>query len=184
MKYLTGHSQEIRELLDALRIPCEGVTSIRLIVEPEQIVRLEVGRCVTTDEMSDVIQWILKYGIEAEALPMTDLTPNDLSHLSDRQFNALCPQGYHAPGPATALSPAAQAVLDAAMQYEINPECYSREIAAAALRAAADQVVPREEWPDQSIGFADWNLATERCEQRKNIRANLLAIAAELEANR
>lgn len=35
------------------------------------------------------------------------------------------------------LSPAAQAVLDAAMQYEINPECYSREIAAAALRAAA-----------------------------------------------
>jgi len=68
MKYLTGHSQEIRELLDALRIPCEGVTSIRLIVEPEQIVRLEVGRCVTTDEMSDVIQWILKYGIEAEAL--------------------------------------------------------------------------------------------------------------------
>jgi hypothetical protein len=28
------------------------------------------------------------------------------------------------------------------MQYEINPECYSREIAAAALRAAADQVVP------------------------------------------
>jgi len=35
------------------------------------------------------------------------------------------------------LSPAARAVLDAAMQYEINPECYSREIAAAALRAAA-----------------------------------------------
>jgi hypothetical protein len=35
----------------------------------------------------------------------------------------------------TELSPAAQAVLDAAMQYEINPECYSREIAAAALRA-------------------------------------------------
>jgi hypothetical protein len=40
----------------------------------------------------------------------------------------------------TNLSPAAQAVLDAAMQYEINPECYSREIAAAALRAAADQM--------------------------------------------
>jgi predicted oxidoreductase len=42
----------------------------------------------------------------------------------------------------TNLSPAAQAVLDAVMQYEINPECYSREIAAAALRAVADQVVP------------------------------------------
>jgi predicted oxidoreductase len=42
----------------------------------------------------------------------------------------------------TNLSPAAQAVLDAVMRYEINPECYSREIAAAALRAVADQVVP------------------------------------------
>jgi hypothetical protein len=64
----------------------------------------------------------------------------------------------------TELSPQAQAVLGAAMQYEINPECYSREIAAAALRAAADQVVPANG-------------------SRKNneIRAELLAIAAELE---
>jgi len=46
------------------------------------------------------------------------------------------------------LSPAAQAVLDAAMQYEINPECYSREIAAAALRAAADQLLAVE-WNGQ-----------------------------------
>ncbi len=38
------------------------------------------------------------------------------------------------------LSPAAQAVLDAAMQYEINPECYSREIAIAVLRAAANHL--------------------------------------------
>ncbi len=40
----------------------------------------------------------------------------------------------------TDLSPAAQAVLNAAMQYEINPECYSREIAAAALRALAVRI--------------------------------------------
>jgi hypothetical protein len=81
------------------------------------------------------------------------------------------------------LSPAAQAVWDAYNNvYERVGvfEDYGSAVAAA-LRAAADQVVPREEWPDQSIGFADWNLATERCEQRKNIRANLLAIAAELE---
>jgi len=80
----------------------------------------------------------------------------------------------------TDLSPAAQAVLDA---YR-NPYIYKNAYAlAAALRAAADQTVPREEWPEaiQSMGFTDWNLATERCEQRKNIRANLLAIAAELE---
>jgi hypothetical protein len=36
----------------------------------------------------------------------------------------------------TDLSPAAQSVLDAAMQCEINPECYSRE-AVAVLRAIA-----------------------------------------------
>ena len=65
----------------------------------------------------------------------------------------------------TDLSSAAQAVLDAAMQYEINPECYSREIAAAALRAAAEQAAP----------FST-NLRQNQIHQR------LVAIAAELEA--
>ena len=37
----------------------------------------------------------------------------------------------------TQLSAPAQRVLEAAMQYEINPECYSREIAAVTLRAMA-----------------------------------------------
>ena len=39
------------------------------------------------------------------------------------------------------LSPAAQAVLDAT-RFEVNAECHAPWIAAAALRAAADQVVP------------------------------------------
>jgi len=90
----------------------------------------------------------------------------------------------------TDFSPAAAAVRAAYSQgcYLLMPHCKHQLDGmacpglAAALRAAADQTVPREEWPDQSIGFADWNLATERCEQRKNIRANLLAIAAELES--
>jgi hypothetical protein len=70
----------------------------------------------------------------------------------------------------TSLSPAAQSVLDAAMQYEINPECYSREIAAAALRAAADQARDNP-WPGriESVGVM-W------------MHDGLLAIAAELEA--
>ena len=29
---------------------------------------------------------------------MTDLTPNNLSYLSDAEFNSLCPQGKDAPG--------------------------------------------------------------------------------------
>ena len=69
----------------------------------------------------------------------------------------------------TTLSPQAQAVLDAAMQYEINPvfECYSREIAAAALKAAAN----------------DWRVDTEFIGGVEYIRASTLErIAAELEA--
>ena len=66
---------------------------------------------------------------------MTDLTPNDLSHLSDEEFIALCPQGEHAPGPEP-LSPAAEAVLDAALPHQVH-----RYAAAAAIRALADQLI-------------------------------------------
>ena len=71
---------------------------------------------------------------------MTDLIPNDLSHMSDEDFNALCPQGHHAPGPEP-LSPAARTVLDAAfgrwMEIDDIEDDIPGEIAAAALRAAA-----------------------------------------------
>jgi hypothetical protein len=66
---------------------------------------------------------------------MTDHTPNDLSHLSNAEFNALCPQGEHAPGPAP-LSPAAQAIEEAVDNAWSN----SRARAAAALRAAVHGV--------------------------------------------
>ena len=85
----------------------------------------------------------------------------------------------------TELSPAARAVFDAyishwtADPYEISPEAL-----AAALLAAADQVVPEqveppggetEPWPQgyQLMRDAQW----EKCQQ---LRAELLAIAAEL----
>jgi hypothetical protein len=68
MKYLTGHSQEIVGLLEALHIPYEGVTGIRLIVEPDCLARLEVERLVTGNEMHKLTQWILKYDIKAEQL--------------------------------------------------------------------------------------------------------------------
>jgi hypothetical protein len=81
------------------------------------------------------------------------------------------------------LSPAAQAVLDAANgASSYGPDdCLNdaRQIAAATLRAAADQVMPEVSEPD-------WGACDEmRCDielyadhQRK--RAALLAIAAEL----
>ena len=80
------------------------------------------------------------------------------------------------------LSPAAQAVLDAYWKSPWDPSLQheDRYAIAAALRAAADQVVPERclarfpsdsEWQD---GFTDAN---------ERIRAELLSIAAELEAH-
>ena len=76
------------------------------------------------------------------------------------------------------LSPAAQAVLKAANgRSSYGPDdCLneSRWIAAAALRAAADQVVPEQ-------GCQIYGL-TQREDERQQVRDQLLAIAAELEA--
>ena len=68
MKYLTGHSQEIKGLLAALGIECKGVTGLRLIIEPDCIVRLELERLVAGDEVAELTTWILKQNIEAEQL--------------------------------------------------------------------------------------------------------------------
>jgi len=82
----------------------------------------------------------------------------------------------------TELSPAAQAVLDAAADVywdwsDMSPAS-SSTIAAAALRAAADQVVPpalEEEWRDRNQALPLTKMV--------EIRLKLLAIAAELEAS-
>ena len=82
----------------------------------------------------------------------------------------------------TNLSPAAQAVKDAAQ--ELYADRMARKMAwpldlpvvAAALRAAADQVVPQRRKPM----YADsWEESAWTAEQ--DTRADLLAIAAELE---
>lgn len=91
---------------------------------------------------------------------MTDHEPNDLSHLSDAEFNSLCPEGEHALGPQP-LSPAAQAVLDAYFTHAdlLNREVTHEEMLAAVLRALA-----------MRINGAD------------DIRQDVLDIANELEA--
>ena len=70
----------------------------------------------------------------------------------------------------TDLSPAAQAVLDAVCD-NTEPDCDTQHLIAAALRAAANQVVPAGPWVD--------DCCITQCEQ---ICAEFLAIAAELEA--
>ena len=76
----------------------------------------------------------------------------------------------------TTLSPAA-AVLDAVCK-NTEPDCDTQHLIAAALRAAADQVVPQRRKPM----YADsWEESAWTAEQ--DTRADLLAIAAELEAN-
>jgi hypothetical protein len=78
------------------------------------------------------------------------------------------------------LSPAAQAVLDAAFSayWSAEQEAPNDEgmIAAAALRAAADQVVPDAAgYMRAAIASLDW------WDAHDQIRAELLTIAAELE---
>ena len=73
------------------------------------------------------------------------------------------------------LSPAAQAVWDAA--YNTPEDCPYEHDLAAALQAAADQVVPAEE-------NMPLNLAHRlRWDVMQSVRRQLLAIAAELEAH-
>ena len=85
----------------------------------------------------------------------------------------------------TDLSPAAQAVLDAvASQLEggwISPEFipYEARKIAAAICAAADQVVPDEPHPELSQFWDDE--ADREWQNNQQIRRQLLAIAAELE---
>ena len=73
----------------------------------------------------------------------------------------------------TPLSPAAQAVLDAAINVAESPD--AEAIAAAALRAAADQVVPEE-----PLYGGDQRWMYER-DTRQESRKKFLVIAAELE---
>ena len=82
------------------------------------------------------------------------------------------------------LSPAAQAVLDAANGFSsYSPDDVlneSRWIVAAALQAVADQVVPLT--PKPSDTFCCPPVDTILWKRVTNIRNQLLAIAAELEA--
>jgi hypothetical protein len=83
----------------------------------------------------------------------------------------------------TELSPAAQAVLDAYWKSPWDPSLQheDRYAIAAALRAAADQVVPEEPAPKGMRPAGEVYSAREiKRQQRQDIRAQLLAIAAEL----
>jgi hypothetical protein len=80
----------------------------------------------------------------------------------------------------TDFSPAAQAVLDAVEDH--SRFSYS-QLAAAALRAAADQVVPGEpENRDLDLWNRDDISEWYQWSERMHTRSRLLAIAAELEA--
>jgi hypothetical protein len=78
------------------------------------------------------------------------------------------------------LPPAAQAVLDALYMEELNgpQQLMARAHAAAALRAAADQVVPEDY--SSYTGHPEHDFAMEA--RNDSAREAILAIAAELEA--
>jgi hypothetical protein len=71
----------------------------------------------------------------------------------------------------TTLSPAAQAVMDAFLsEWDVCAISEARWATAAALRAAADQVVPMGDYNSGEVMLI-----------AMNVRTNFLAIAAELE---
>lgn len=83
--------------------------------------------------------------------------------------------------PASDLSPAAQAVLDAAYRrMDDNPHNEVEATLAAALRAAADQVVPDQQEPASSPHMGNF-ITNARWRQCQAIRNQLLALATELE---
>jgi len=76
----------------------------------------------------------------------------------------------------TDLSPAALAVLEAAEKRTDLDFRFAPAIAAAALEAAVDQVVPEEKLHVNARGTRYWHRGIQRAETR----AAFLAIAAEL----
>ena len=104
---------------------------------------------------------------------MTNHIPNDLSYLSDAEFNSLSPQGEHAPGPEP-LSPAAHAIHDA---YWNEPDDgYENTALAACLRAVSEQLVPKVYLPERFYAGEDFEEYA-----RQMTRQHLLAIADELD---
>ena len=77
----------------------------------------------------------------------------------------------------TELSPAAQAVLDAALPHMVH-----RYSVAAALRAAADQVVPLQLPPEGAVDAKHPTVEWHVWNAEQQARFALLAIATELEA--
>jgi hypothetical protein len=80
----------------------------------------------------------------------------------------------------TDLSPTAQAVLDG---FRAVPTLMDGPSIAGALRAAANQVVPDEPRPsaDSDYHLMNWSKSLDQYAQRQQTRAELLAIADELE---
>jgi hypothetical protein len=109
--------------------------------------------------------------------------PTDLSHLSDEEFLALCPQGEHAPGPADpdypplwAPPPLWQAMEDAFLDGR-TPGNSDRLGYAAVIRAVRDRLLPEE-----SIEDAPGRFVNGRCfEDRQRLRALLTAEAERAE---
>jgi hypothetical protein len=82
----------------------------------------------------------------------------------------------------TELSPAAQAIIDASNCD--GSRCVQLHIAAA-LRAAADQVVPKGPKPSANSDYhlMNWTKSLDQYYQRQQTRQDILDIADELEGN-
>lgn len=104
------------------------------------------------------------------------MTDQIMETLTNEEHERLLLMSEHAIAPP--LSPAAQAVLDAwNNEWSKGSFCHDQRSIAAALRAAADQVVPPERKECECFTNEAIRL------NRMTVRSHFLAIAAELEGS-
>lgn len=167
-----------QRLCNALDIDGSLVVSITIQASADKVLTVLVERAVTTDQANALLKVLetetKTYHLVEKQMPEPSI--NDLSHLSEKEFVALCPQGEHAPG-AELLSPAAQAVYDATTTAAIRDNADWPVTIAAALRAAVDQVITETSEPSSQLEYdlGEWDALGD-------VRKEILAIVSELEA--
>ena len=91
-----------KRLAKALNLPA-NVTYLDLNMTAGDIPRLTVEKLLTEEELDALTEWFVTENLTTTPTGTTtyslerrdSLTPNDLSHLPDDEFNALAPQGHH-----------------------------------------------------------------------------------------
>lgn len=94
---MTKLSPQAQAVLDAITAvspaPADEIATVALRAATDQAVPLVLT--VYNDDLTYARHQLLAIAAELEGTTRDPLEPNDLSHLSDEEFKALAPQGFH-----------------------------------------------------------------------------------------